>query len=123
MSLRQKRQSSESRRAVRRRRVRKKITGTAERPRLSVYRSLNFTYAQLIEDDTGKVLGALSTKQVSADSGSTSSVASAVALGEKIGELAKSKNIEKVVFDRNGYHYHGRIAAVAKGARESGLQL
>ncbi|MCC6933659.1 MAG: 50S ribosomal protein L18 [Deltaproteobacteria bacterium] len=102
---------------------RKKVQGTVERPRLCIYRSLHYTYAQLINDASGTVIGSASTKQVIAEKSSSKSVESAKALGKKIAEIAKEKKIEKVVFDRNGYLYHGRIAAVAEGAREAGLNF
>ena len=100
-------------------RVRRRIRGTDERPRLSVYRSLRYTYAQLISDQGGVVLAAASTKSI--EEGRP--VDAAKTLGGKIAELAKQKNIESAVFDRNGYLYHGRVAAVAEGAREGGLKI
>ena len=114
------------RREIRERRrmgQRKKVQGTSERPRLCVYRSLHYTYVQLVNDEAGMVIGAASTKQVLAEKSSGKSVDSAKALGKKIAEIAKEKKIDKVVFDRNGYLYHGRIAAVAEGAREAGLNF
>jgi large subunit ribosomal protein L18 len=115
--------SRERAREIRKSRVRRTVRGTDSRPRLSVYRSLRFTYAQLISDDTGAVLGAASTQNVKADGKSAQSIESAKALGAKIAEVAKSKNIESVIFDRNGYLYHGRVKAVAEGAREAGLSF
>lgn len=109
-------------RARRRVGVRKRVRGTDERPRLCVYKSIKYTYAQLISDQTGKVLAAQSTRQSAADS-SNSSVESAKILGQKIAALAKEKGVQSVIFDRNGYRYHGRVAAVADGAREGGLQF
>ena len=103
-------------RIARQRRVRKKVRG-------SVFRSLRFTYAQLISDESNAVLGAASTRELGGDSKSTASVEGAKELGVKIAEIAKSNNIEQVVFDRNGYVYHGRVAAVADGAREGGLKV
>ncbi len=107
----------------RRVRVRKKIRGTNERPRLCVYRSSRYIYAQLISDETGSVLGAASTRKLELDNASPGSTAGAKVLGTKIAEIAKEKSISTVVFDRNGYLYHGRVAAVAEGAREAGLEF
>ncbi|MFZ1731763.1 MAG: 50S ribosomal protein L18 [Bacteroidota bacterium] len=107
-------------------RIRKKVTGTPELPRLSVYRSLNHMYAQLIDDTNGLALGAVSTKSKAlADDfkAAEGKVAKAHLVGKAIAELAQSRNITSVVFDRNGYLYHGRIKAVAEGAREGGLQF
>lgn len=107
-------------------RIRKKVVGTPELPRLSVYRSLNHMYAQLIDDSNGVALGAVSTKTkaLAADFAATEGkIAKSHLVGKAIAELAKSKNITNVVFDRNGYLYHGRIKAVAEGAREGGLQF
>ncbi len=114
--------SRESQRQKRKQRVRAHIRGTDERPRLCVYRSSKYTYAQVISDEGGKVLTSASTRDLGAE-GSKSSVDMAKELGKKIAELAKEKKIERVVFDRNGYLYHGRVAAVATGAREAGLQF
>jgi len=115
--------SKEDKRIARKKRVRKKIKGTTVKPRLCVYRSLNFTYAQLISDDSGTVLVSASTRDVGAENVSRRSVEGAKLLGAKIAELAKEKDLLEVVFDRNGYPYHGRVAAVAEGAREGGLQF
>lgn len=106
--------------------IRRKISGTSEKPRLSVFRSLNHMYAQLIDDTQGVSLGTVSTKtkalagEFSATEGK---VARAFLVGKAIAELAKTRNITTVVFDRGGYLYHGRIKAVAEGAREGGLQF
>lgn len=110
------------RRLVRKQRVRRRVKGTDQQPRLSVYKSLRYTYAQLISDETGQVIAAASTRQLGAAK-STSSVESAKVLGQRLAELAQQKNIEHAVFDRNGYIYHGRVAAVAEGAREGGLKF
>lgn len=109
-------------RLKRKARVRKSIVGTDQRPRLCVYRSLKGTYAQLISDESGKVLVSANSASV-ADGTSAKSVDAAKLLGKKMAELAKENNVEHIVFDRNGYLYHGRIAAVAEGAREAGLQF
>jgi large subunit ribosomal protein L18 len=103
-------------------RVRRQIQGTGAQPRLCVFRSLKYTYAQLISDETSSVLASASTKSIVVD-GSRGGKVGAKALGAEIAKLAKEKNIKKVVFDRNGYLYHGRIAAVAEGAREAGLEF
>lgn len=110
----------------RQKRVRRTVVGTDSKPRLCVYKSLKYTYAQLISDDSGKVLGSASTRtlDVTSEDGTAAgrgSVTGAKALGQEIAKLAKANNIESVVFDRNGYVYHGRVAAVAEGAREGGL--
>ena len=102
-------------------RIRRTIRGTQSQPRLCVFRSLKYTYAQLISDETSTVIASASTKTLDVQGGSRSSKAGAKALGTEIAKLAK--NISKVVFDRNGYLYHGRIAAVAEGAREAGLEF
>jgi large subunit ribosomal protein L18 len=106
-------------------RIRKKVVGTQERPRLNVYRSLNHIYVQLIDDLKGVTLAAASTaddrkKDTQVKGGN---VASAKMVGKKIAELAKEKGFTKVVFDRGGYIYHGRVKAVADAAREAGLQF
>ncbi len=107
-------------------RIRKKVVGTTDRPRLTVYRSLKHMYAQLFDDSSGVSLGTVSTKtksvleEVKAAKGK---VAAAQLVGKEIAKLAQSKNITEVVFDRNGYLYHGRVKAVADGAREAGLQF
>ncbi|MCL5953775.1 MAG: 50S ribosomal protein L18 [Nitrospirae bacterium] len=103
-------------------RVRKKIKGSPERPRLSVYRSLKYIYAQIIDDTTGSTLVSASSLTMSeAKSGDTVDVAKKV--GEVLATEAKKKNITSVVFDRGGYLYHGRIKALADGARSGGLQF
>ena len=102
-------------------RIRKKIEGTSERPRLSVFRSCKHMYAQLVDDKTGKTLVASSSKKLGLKS--TSNAEAAKAVGEKLAQLAQSKSISKVVFDRSGYVYHGRVKALADGARQSGLNF
>jgi large subunit ribosomal protein L18 len=105
-------------------RIRKKVMGTAERPRLNVYRSLNNIYVQVIDDLNGVTVVAASTAQGKKGERVTGgNVASAKEVGKKIAELAKQKGITKVVFDRGGYIYHGRIKALAEAAREAGLQF
>jgi large subunit ribosomal protein L18 len=104
-------------------RVRRKVIGTPERPRLNVYRSLEHIYAQVIDDSTGQTLVSASTvdRELSADLASLPKQEQAKAVGMKVAERAKSKGIEQVVFDRGGYVYHGRIKALAEGSREGGL--
>ncbi len=102
------------------RRVRKKINGTAERPRLNVFRSNKGVYVQVIDDTTGHTLVSASTKEISIQGTKTEK---SVAVGKLIAEKAKSAGISVVVFDRGGYLYHGRVKAIAEGARESGLTL
>jgi large subunit ribosomal protein L18 len=111
-------------RLIRHRRVRKKIHGTAARPRLAVYRTNKHLSVQLIDDDSGRTLAAASTVEAGLrSSGKGSSVSAATKVGQLIAERAKAVGIEKVVFDRGGYLYHGRIAAVAAAAREAGLEF
>jgi large subunit ribosomal protein L18 len=105
-------------------RIRKKVMGTSERPRLNVYRSLNHIYAQVIDDLKGVTVVAASTAVGKKGERVTGgNVAAAKTVGKKIAELAKAKGITKVVFDRGGYIYHGRIKALADAAREAGLQF
>jgi large subunit ribosomal protein L18 len=103
----------------RHRRVRKKVTGTPERPRLAVYRSNRHVYAQLIDDTSGRTLVAAASSPSNGDK----PVAVAKKVGSEIAEKAKAQGISSVVFDRGGFKYHGRIQAVAEGAREGGLKL
>ena len=105
----------------RRRRVRARIVGSAERPRLSVYRSNRGIFAQLIDDEAGRTLASASWLGLKSFSGSKTEQAAEV--GKKLAEAAKQAGIEAVVFDRGGNKYHGRVAAVADGAREGGLKL
>ena len=102
-------------------RIRRRLSGTAERPRLNVYRSLNHIYAQVIDDLQGVTLVSAST--VAAKSKTGGNVAAAKEVGKQIAERAKEKGITKVVFDRGGYLYHGRIKALADAAREAGLEF
>jgi len=106
-------------------RIRKKVIGTAERPRLNVYRSLNHIYVQVIDDLKGVTVAAASTAEgkKKGERVTGGNVASAKTVGKRIAELAKQKGITKVVFDRGGYIYHGRIKALADAAREAGLQF
>lgn len=115
---------NQSRSAVRVRkheRVRAKISGTPECPRLSVFRSNKHIEAQIIDDTKGVTLVSASSVQLKLDNGGN--VEGAKVVGAKIAELAKAKKISKVVFDRGGYIYHGRVAALAEAAREGGLKF
>lgn len=103
-------------------RIRKNISGTAERPRLNVYRSLNHIYAQIIDDTEGKTLVAASTMDKDF-SGYGGNVEAAKKVGMAVAEKALAAGIKQVVFDRGGYVYHGRVAALAEGAREGGLEF
>jgi len=100
-------------------RIRKKLKGSADRPRLAVYRSNKEIYCQLINDLSGETIAAASSKDVK--SGNKSERATAV--GKAIADIAKKSKIETVVFDRGGYLYHGRVKALAEGARENGLKF
>ena len=104
-------------------RVRKKIRGTSECPRLSVFRSAKHIYAQVIEDGTGKTLVASSTLGNDVDLACNGNVEAAKAVGSSIAKKALDQNITKVVFDRNGFLYQGRVQALADAAREAGLKL
>jgi len=110
-------QSTAKHRIARKRRIRAKVLGTANRPRLTVYRSLTQISVQLVDDGVGKTLVAASTKEAKA----TATVAGAKKLGALIAKKAKEKHIATVVFDRNAYKYHGRVQALAEAAREGGL--
>jgi large subunit ribosomal protein L18 len=107
----------------RHRRVRKKVTGTAARPRLAVFRSAKHIYVQAIDDLAGTTLVSASTMEADVRGGATATVAAAKQVGKLVGERAKAAGITTVVFDRGGFKYHGRVAAVADGAREAGLTL
>ena len=109
----------------RHRRVRKRVHGTAERPRLCVFRSLRGIYAQLVDDQAGRTLAAAHSGEpdLLPNGASRRNVAAAQAVGRAIGERALKAGVTTVVFDRGGYLYHGRVRAVADGARESGLQF
>jgi large subunit ribosomal protein L18 len=105
-------------------RIRKKMTGTAERPRLNVYRSLNHIYVQVIDDLQGATLvSASSAEGEKANRKTGGNVAAAKEVGKAIAERARAKGVSKVVFDRGGYIYHGRVKALADAAREAGLQF
>jgi len=101
-------------------RIRKKVDGNAERPRLSVFRSGRHIYAQVVDDNTGKTLAAFSTLEGNLTS---KNVETAKKVGQEVAKRALAKNIKSVVFDRSGYVFHGRVKAVADGAREAGLSF
>lgn len=113
----------ETARQNRKGRIRKRIFGTEQRPRLSVFRSAKHIYAQLVVDSTGSTILAASTlsPDIRAEIGDLDKSDAAKKVGQWIGKKALEKNIQRVVFDRNGFLYHGRIKALADGARESGL--
>lgn len=105
-------------------RVRRRIRGTAERPRLAVYRSNRHITAQVIDDEAGRTIASASTVEASVRaSGGTGGISAATRIGELIGERAKAAKVDSVVFDRGGFQYHGRVAAVADAAREAGLKF
>jgi len=111
-------------RITRHRRVRKKIHGTAARPRLAVFRSNKHLSLQLIDDEAGRTVASASTAEAAMRSeGSGATVAAATRLGQLLAERAKAAGVEQVVFDRGGFLYHGRVAAVAAAAREAGLEF
>ncbi len=102
-------------------RIRKKVRGSAERPRLAVFRSLNHIYAQLIDDDSGKTLATASTTEKSIGAATGGNVAAAQEVGKAIAERAQAAGVSTVVFDRGGYVYHGRVKALLDASREAGL--
>ena len=117
--------SAKQKRAARLRRhhrVRKSVTGTPERPRLAVFRSNRHVVAQVIDDRSGRTLAAASTTEADLRDGS-GTVATAGKVGEALAERAKAAGIETAVFDRGGYRYHGRVRALAEGARDGGLRF
>jgi large subunit ribosomal protein L18 len=112
-------------RIKRRRRIRKRVKGTSGRPRLCVFRSAKHIYAQIIDDNSGLTLVSASSTEaeVRQQDSFESKVALATFIGKQVGQRAQEKGIKKVVFDRNGFLYHGRVKAVSEGARESGLEF
>jgi len=112
-------------REKRRARIRRKISGTADRPRLTVYKSLRHMYAQLVDDTSGKTLVSVATlsKAVKGELGDADKTEAAKKVGAALAKAAQAKGIEAVVFDRNGFDYHGRVEAVAAAAREAGLKF
>jgi large subunit ribosomal protein L18 len=120
----QSKRQRENNRLRRKRRVRKKVFGTPRRPRLSVYKSNQHIYAQVIDDLAGHTLASASTlEDEMSDVDDMSKTEQAAEVGRRVAERALDRDIDQVVFDRNGFIYHGRLAAVADGARESGLQF
>jgi len=107
-------------------RIRQKVQGTAERPRLTVFRSLNHIYVQLVDDLNGRTVIAVSSRDsavADAVKAAKGKVGAGKAVGKRVAEVAKEKGIQRVCFDRGGYLYHGRVKAVADGAREGGLNF
>jgi large subunit ribosomal protein L18 len=109
----------------RHRRVRKKISGTPERPRLNVFRSLNHIYAQIIDDEQGATLASASTidKEIRPDTQGLSKIEQAKLVGQVLARRALERGVKRVTLDRGGYLYHGRVKALAEGSRESGLEF
>ena len=116
-----KQQEKAEHREKRKKRIRKKVFGTGERPRLSVFRSSRHVYAQVINDISGETLAAVHSFKKGAELRANKDAC--LALGKKLAEVCKAKNITRVVFDKNGYAYHGRVMALAEGAREGGLEF
>ena len=110
-------------RRTRHRRVRRKVSGTTERPRLAVFRSARHMVAQVIDDSTGRTIAAASTVEPELRSGATGNKEAAAAVGRLVAERAKAGGVSRVVFDRGGFLYHGRVAAVADAARQAGLEF
>lgn len=102
------------------RRVRAKINGTSVRPRLCVLRSLRFVYAQVIDDENGKILVSVDSRKLN---NAKNDIATAGKIGEEVAKLAAAKKINEVVFDKKGYKYHGKVKALAEGARKGGLKF
>lgn len=111
------------RRTRRRIGIRKRVSGTPERPRLTVYRSLNHIYAQVIDDMNGVTLAAASTRDKSVGSDATGNAKAAEAVGNSLAERAKAAGVTKVVFDRGGFKYHGRVKALADAVRKGGVEF
>ena len=110
-------------RARRHRRVRKRVVGSAERPRLAVFRSNRHIYAQVIDDVSGRTVAAASTMEADVRDGATGNIDAAKTVGQRVGERAIAAGVAKVVFDRGGFRYHGRVAALCDGARQAGLEV
>ena len=120
ITLRKRTSWKENSRIVKKARVRKKVFGTEERPRLAVFRSSKHIYAQLVNDVAGKTILSASSLKIE---GELDGIATAKEVGKALAKLATGKNISKIVFDRGGYLYHGRVKSLADGAREGGLQF
>ncbi|GJQ30955.1 MAG: 50S ribosomal protein L18 [Phycisphaerae bacterium] len=112
-----------ARRIKRRVHIRKTISGTAERPRLAVFKSLNHMYAQVINDLEGRTLAAASTAEKAMRTGKTGNASAAAKVGEALAERAKKAGVAAVVFDRGGFKFHGRVKALAEAARKGGLKF
>jgi large subunit ribosomal protein L18 len=104
-------------------RIRSKIKGTSERPRISVFRSNRDIYAQIVDDVSGITIASCSSRIKDINSQAVSKVEKGRLVGQRLGEIAKEKGVEVVVFDRGGYQYHGRVKALAEGVREAGLKF
>ena len=119
------RKNKRTARLRRKRRVRLNVRGTPDKPRLTVYRSLKHIYAQVVDDHSGKTLAVVSTlsKELRDDVAKLKKREAAAKVGQAIAERCKKQNVTQVVFDRNGYNYHGRVSALADGARKSGLKF
>lgn len=117
--------SRELARLKRKRRIRKKIFGTPSRPRLSIFRSARHIYAQVIDDTKGHTLASASSREetIVSEGGGKDKIGRAALVGKLIGQRAQASGVEKVVFDRNGFLYHGRVKALSDGAREAGLKF
>ena len=115
----------EAARVRRKKRIRKKVFGTTERPRLTVFRTTSHIYAQVIDDTTGNTLVAVSTltEDIRSSEGHKGNIAAAGRVGKLLAERARAANVTRVVFDRNGFLYHGRVKALADAAREGGLEF
>jgi large subunit ribosomal protein L18 len=113
--------TSRAARQQRHQRIRRHLAGTPERPRLAIFRSTRYIYAQVIDDAAGHTLAAASTRDLPAATSPKTEAAKAV--GKLVAERAKAAGVNKVVFDRGGYRFHGRVKAVAEGAREEGLEF
>ena len=100
------------------RRTRAKISGSATRPRLCVFRSLRYIYAEIVDDENGKILASIDSRKIK---NAKNTVETAGKIGEEIAKLALAKKINKIVFDKRGYKYHGKVKAIAEGARKGGL--
>ena len=116
-----KKQSRDAMRRKRHERMRLRLSGSAERPRLSVFRSAKYIYAQVIDDTSGRTLAAASSRET--DLGGDGKVDQARAVGKALAERARAAGVTTVVLDRGGYQYHGRVRSLAEGAREGGLDL
>jgi len=115
--------AKEEGRARRKRRIRKKISGNGDRPRVSVFRSAKHIYAQAIDDSKGSTVATVSTLSEGVKGVEGTKTDEAKAVGAALAKVLKEKGIEQVIFDRNGYLYHGRVKALAEGAREAGLKF